>query len=230
MENSDKQKILIVDDEASIIDYLRLGFKYEGFVTASATSGQEALSQVKLFAPDLVVLDRMLGDMDGLEVCSKIREFSELPVLMLSARGEVEDRVAGLNQGADDYLPKPFEFEELLARVRALLRRGGTAATPTTSSKLSYGPLEMDPEARRLRVDGETVELTAREFDLLHHMLSQPGRVLTKEQLITHLWGYDFEGNTSVVEVHISAIRQKLGDHDKTLIRTVRGVGYALGD
>ncbi|MCA9792469.1 MAG: response regulator transcription factor [Candidatus Eremiobacteraeota bacterium] len=226
MSNETKTKILVVDDETSIIDYLRLGFKYEGFDVASALNGQDALELVRSDSPDLVVLDRMLPDLDGLTVCQRIRTFTDVPILMLSARGEVEDRVEGLQKGADDYLPKPFEFEELLARVQALLRRSGRISD---SKLLTYGPLELDPRARRLRSDGDTVELTAREFEILELLMSHQGQVMTREQLITRLWGFDFEGNTSVVEVHISALRSKLGDENKEIIRTVRGVGYVLG-
>ncbi|MGE0494772.1 MAG: response regulator transcription factor [Vulcanimicrobiota bacterium] len=226
MSTDSKTKILVVDDETSIIDYLRLGFKYEGYDVASALNGQDALELVRSDAPDLVVLDRMLPDLDGLTVCQRIRTFTDIPILMLSARGEVEDRVEGLQKGADDYLPKPFEFEELLARVQALLRRSGRVSD---SRQLTYGSLELDPRARRLRSQGETIELTAREFEILELLMSHQGQVMTREQLITRLWGFDFEGNTSVVEVHISALRSKLGDDHKEIIRTVRGVGYVLG-
>lgn len=226
MSTESKTKILVVDDETSIIDYLRLGFKYEGYDVASALNGQDALELVRSDSPDLVVLDRMLPDLDGLTVCQRIRTFTDIPILMLSARGEVEDRVEGLQKGADDYLPKPFEFEELLARVQALLRRSGRVSD---SKQLSYGSLELDPRARRLRSQGETIELTAREFEILELLMSHQGQVMTREQLITRLWGFDFEGNTSVVEVHISALRSKLGDDNKEIIRTVRGVGYVLG-
>lgn len=225
MSDRDKTRILVVDDEQSIIDYLRLGLGYEGFEVAAAMDGRSALTVFQEFRPDLVVLDRMLPDRDGLTVCADLRSISEVPVLMLSAMGEVEDRVEGLQKGADDYLPKPFRFEELLARVQALLRRAGTH----TGRVLTFGDLELDPAARRVRKAGQIVDLTAREFELLELLLRRPGQVFTREQMLTQIWGFDFEGSTNVLEVHVSALRQKLGDADRSLIRTVRGVGYALG-
>lgn len=224
-ESGGKVRILVVDDEPSIVDYISLGLRYEGFEVGSAMTGREALQVYHEFRPDLLVLDRMLPDGDGLSVCRELRAVSAVPVLMLSARGEVEDRVEGLKGGADDYLPKPFKFEELLARIQALLRRSGKYSEQT----LRYADLELDPATRRLRKEGEPVELTAREFDLLEALMRRPTQVLTREQLLSQLWGFDFEGSTNVVEVHISSLRQKLGDTDRRLIRTVRSVGYALG-
>ncbi|MEW6283560.1 MAG: response regulator transcription factor [Candidatus Eremiobacterota bacterium] len=221
----DKPRILVVDDEPSIADYLRLGLGYEGFEVTVAPDGRAALDAFLSNRPDLVVLDRMLPDQDGLSVCRELRSISDVPVLMLSARGEVEDRVEGLQVGADDYLPKPFKFEELLARIRALLRRAGRQL----GDLLQFGDLELDPASRRVRLAGQPVELTTREFDLLEMLMRRPTHVLTREQILTGLWGFDFEGNTNVVEVHVSALRQKLGDSQRRLIRTVRGVGYALG-
>ena len=226
MTESRKTRILVVDDERSIIDFLQLGFKYEGYEVIFAMDGAEAMEKIRQEGPDLVVLDRMLPDLDGLQVCQKLREFSNLPVLMLSARGEVEDRVEGLQQGVDDYLPKPFKFEELLARVQALLRRSGRRLQGET---LRLGSIELDPRARKVTRGEELLELTAREFEILEFLMRHAGQVVSREQLITRLWGFDFEGNTSVVEVHISALRTKIGDQRKELIRTVRGVGYVVG-
>lgn len=225
MSDNDKTRILVVDDEQSIIDYLRLGLGYEGFEVAAAMDGHSALKVFQEFRPDLVVLDRMLPDRDGLTVCADLRSISEVPVLMLSAMGEVEDRVEGLQKGADDYLPKPFRFEELLARVQALLRRAGTQ----TGRVLTFADVELDPASRRVRKAGRVIDLTAREFELLELLMRRPGQVFTREQMLTQIWGFDFEGSTNVLEVHVSALRQKLGDADRSLIRTVRGVGYALG-
>lgn len=224
-ESETRVRILVVDDEPSIVDYISLGLRYEGFEVSSAGDGRQALQTWKDFRPDLIVLDRMLPDGDGLSVCRELRALSEIPVLMLSARGEVEDRVEGLQCGADDYLPKPFKFEELLARIQALLRRTGRH----NDKLLRFADLELDPSTRRLRKSDENIELTAREFDLLEALMRRPTQVFTREQLLSQLWGFDFEGNTNVVEVHISSLRQKLGDTDRTLIRTVRSVGYALG-
>lgn len=224
-ETENRVRILVVDDEPSIVDYITLGLRYEGFEVGSAGDGRQALQTWRDFRPDLVVLDRMLPDGDGLSVCRELRALSEVPVLMLSARGEVEDRVEGLQCGADDYLPKPFKFEELLARIQALLRRAGRH----NDRVLRFADLELDPSTRRLRKSDESIELTAREFDLLEALMRRPTQVLTREQLLSQLWGFDFEGNTNVVEVHISSLRQKLSDKDRTLIRTVRSIGYALG-
>jgi DNA-binding response OmpR family regulator len=220
-----KPRVLVVDDEPSIVEYIRLGLRYEGYEIHVAETGRQALEAYREVRPDVVVLDRMLPDQDGLTVCRELRKVSQVPVIMLSARGQVEDRVEGLEVGADDYLPKPFKFEELLARIRALLRRAGVQS----EKLLRHGDVELDPAARRVRNRGDQVELTTREFDLLESLMRNPGQVLTREQLLTQLWGFDFEGSSNVVEVHISALRQKLGDDDRSLIRTVRGVGYALG-
>ena len=220
-----KTKVLVVDDELSIRDYLRLGLQYEGFEVLTAETGKEALQTFQDQTPDLIILDRMLPDGDGLEVCRELRAVSDVPILMLSARGEVEDRVEGLRTGADDYLPKPFKFPELLARLESLLRRAGRP----TRDLLVFRDLEMDPGARRLRKGGAPIDLTAREFDLLSLLMRRPGQVHTREQIVTHLWGFDYEGQTNVVDVHVSSLRQKLSDSDRRLIRTVRGLGYALG-
>ena len=226
-ENEAEPTLLLVDDEPSILDYIGLGLKYEKvpYLTAGDCAGAEkTLRENKV---DLVVLDRMLPDGDGLELCRKIRERYEVPVLMLSALGEVEDRVEGLNSGADDYLPKPFQFAELIARVRALLRRPHTGAQKSSDKELNSGELRILPQQRRVYQSGEEVELTPKEFELLHFLVAQKGRVYSKDDLVSHLWGSDFDGFTNTVEVHISALRQKLGDEKRRMIRTVRGVGYA---
>lgn len=226
-ENEAEPTLLLVDDEPSILDYIGLGLKYEKvpYLTAGDCAGAEkTLRENKV---DLVVLDRMLPDGDGLELCRKIRERYEVPVLMLSALGEVEDRVEGLNSGADDYLPKPFQFAELIARVRALLRRPHTGAQKSSDKELNSGELRILPQQRRVYQSGEEVELTPKEFELLHFLVAQRGRVYSKDDLVSHLWGSDFDGFTNTVEVHISALRQKLGDEKRRMIRTVRGVGYA---
>lgn len=226
-ENEAEPTLLLVDDEPSILDYIGLGLKYEKvpYLTAGDCAGAEkTLRENKV---DLVVLDRMLPDGDGLELCRKIRERYEVPVLMLSALGEVEDRVEGLNSGADDYLPKPFQFAELIARVRALLRRPNTGAQKSSDKELNSGELRILPQQRRVYQSGEEVELTPKEFELLHFLVAQKGRVYSKDDLVSHLWGSDFDGFTNTVEVHISALRQKLGDEKRRMIRTVRGVGYA---
>lgn len=224
-EHVRKPQVLVVDDEPSIVDFVVLGLRYEGFETATAASGREALERFHESRPDLVILDWMLPDLDGLEVCRRMRSISDVAIIMLTARAELEDKVAGLEGGADDYVPKPFKFEELLARTRALLRRAGRAP----SDRLVHGPLELDPVRREVRKDGAPVALTLREYELLALLLRRPGQVFTREQIIEQLWGFDFEGDTNVVEVHVSALRGKLKDASRQLIRTVRGVGYGLG-
>lgn len=219
-------RALVVDDEDAIVEFVRMGLGYEGFEVEVASGGNEALARFHAFAPHVVVLDRMLPDLDGLEVCRKIRQASDVPIIMLTARGELEDRVEGLETGADDYLPKPFKFPELLARVRALLRRAGMG---TTGRVLRFEDLEMDLATRRVCRDGRPVELTQREFDLLEMFMRRPRHVVRRDQIMARLWGWDASGDTNVVEVHVSALRSKLGDSERRLIRTVRGVGYAVG-
>lgn len=226
-ENEAEPTLLLVDDEPSILDYIGLGLKYEKVPYVTAGDCAEAEKVLREKRVDLVVLDRMLPDGDGLDLCRKIRERYEIPVLMLSALGEVEDRVEGLNSGADDYLPKPFQFAELIARVRALLRRPNTGAKKRPDKELNSGELRILPQQRRVYQSGEEVELTPKEFELLHFLVAQKGRVYSKDDLVSHLWGSDFDGFTNTVEVHISALRQKLGDEKRRMIRTVRGVGYA---
>lgn len=224
-ENTVKRRILVVDDEPSIVDFVTMGLRYEGFEIACASSGREALERFHAFRPDLVVLDWMLPDLDGLEVCRRMRRISDVAVIMLTARAELEDKVVGLESGADDYIAKPFKFEELLARVRALLRRMGMASSPV----LTHGDLSLDTSRRQVRRGGQLADLTLREYALLELLMRRPGQVFTREQILEQLWGFDFQGDTNVVEVHVSALRAKLGDVQRQLIRTVRGVGYGLG-
>ncbi len=221
-------KLLIVDDEKSILDYVGLGLKYEGFSFLTAASCAEAKKKLSDEEVDLVVLDRMLPDGDGVTLCEWIKSSQGIPVLLLSALGEVEDRVEGLNSGADDYLPKPFQFVELVARIRALLRRPKTSGTTTEEDgDIVSGDLRISRSRRRVHLGEQEVELTPKEFELLEFLASRAGRVFSKDELVDHLWGTDFDGFTNTVEVHVSALRQKLGDHSRKMIRTVRGVGYA---
>jgi two-component system alkaline phosphatase synthesis response regulator PhoP len=219
--------LLLVDDEPSILDYIGLGLKYEKIPFLTAQDCAEAEKALRENSVDLVVLDRMLPDGDGLDLCQRIRERYEVPVLMLSALGEVEDRVQGLNAGADDYLPKPFQFAELIARVRALMRRPHVGQKKSADKELNSGALRILPQRRRVYLSSEEIELTPKEFELLHFLVAQEGRVFSKDDLVSHLWGSDFDGFTNTVEVHVSALRQKLGDDNRRMIRTVRGVGYA---
>jgi DNA-binding response OmpR family regulator len=204
-----KTMILVVDDEESILDFVTMALKYDGYEVSTATSGREALEAYRTHHPALVILDWMLPDLDGLAVCREIRSVSPVPILMLTARAQLEDKVTGLDSGADDYLCKPFKLQELQARVRALLRRTGVE----TGNTLTFGDLSMNTATRVVTRAESPVEITAREFDLLEMFLRNPRHVLTKEQILNQLWGWEYEGNANVVEVHVSALRSKLGDN-----------------
>jgi len=219
------EDILIIEDDAKIAEFLRRGLIYEGYTVRVARDGGEGLAMAREKAPDLVILDLMLPGMDGLEVCQRLRAASEVPILILTARGRVADRVAGLDKGADDYLVKPFAFEELLARIRALMRR----RAPKDREVLTFADLTLDPATRRVHRGGREVELTAREFDLLEYFLRHPEQVLTREQIFDTVWGYDFLGESNIIEVYVRYLRSKLeAAGEPRLIQTVRGVGYAL--
>ncbi len=217
-------RVLVVDDEEVIVDLISTGLRYEGFDVAVATDGREALAQAARFQPHLVVLDWMLPGLDGLTVCQRLRAQSDMAILMLTARGELDDRIAGLEGGADDYLVKPFKFQELLARIRAILRRHNLSLR----RRLSVGDLQLDRETREVWRAGQPIDLTPREFELLEVLLMHPRQVFSRETLLNRVWGYDYVADPNLVEVHISALRTKLGDTARQLIRTVRGVGYTL--
>ncbi len=217
-------RVLVVEDERAIADFIRLGLTHQGYAVDIAVDGAEGLRRFRAFEPHLVMLDLMLPGMDGLELCRRLREISTTPILMLTARDDVGDRVRGLDDGADDYLTKPFDFAELSARVRALLRR----AQGPTAETLRAGELILDPAAREVRVDETVVPLTAREFDLLHYLMRYPGRVLTREAILHAVWGPGFVGDDNVIEVYIRYLRDKIGDRPPRHILTVRGVGYVL--
>ena len=215
-----------MDDERHIVDFVVMGLEGRGMEVKGALDGSAALKDLEGFRPDVVVLDLMLPGLSGLEVCRRTRAKSDVPILILSARDEVEDRVDGLNLGADDYLVKPFAFEELAARVVALLRRSG--APP--GRVLRHADLELDQATREVRRSGHLIDLTAREFALLRYFMEHPRQVLSKNQLLEAVWGYDYVGDSNVVEAYVSYLRRKLnapGEPD--LIQTVRGSGYRLG-
>ncbi len=216
-------RVLVVEDEETIAEFVAMGLSYAGFQVTVARDGKEGLEEFRRLRPDLVVLDVMLPGIDGFAVLSRIRLGSDVPVVMLTARGEVDDRVQGLDLGADDYLPKPFKFKELLARIRAVLRRRNLEVVPI----LRLGPISLRRDTREVTVDNSPIVLTPRELDLLEFLMQHPRQVFSRETILNRVWGYDFIGETNVVEVHVSALRQKLGDH-RDLIQTVRGVGYTL--
>ena len=217
------ETILVVEDEQAIASFVAAYLRKDGFDVRMTASGREALSLVGSDPPSLVVLDLMLPDLDGMEVCRRIRETSTLPVLMLTARDDDLDKIAGLEVGADDYLTKPFNPKELVARVRAILRRGGTKGRPE-SGTLTHGELVLDAGRRECRVGDEEIRLAPKEFDLLWELLDHRGLVLTRDQLLERVWGYTFAGDTRTVDVHVRQLRRKLGD--AAPIVTVWGIGY----
>lgn len=217
--------ILIVDDEAQIVEFLRMGLTYEGYHVLTAPDGAAALQQVTAGRPDLIILDVMLPQVNGLDVARQLRQArSDTPILMLTARDAVDDRVSGLDSGADDYLTKPFAFKELLARLRALLRRRGI----NTDRYLAFADVQLDRETRQVTRGQRTIDLTPREFDLLELFLLHPNQVLPRDTILMRIWGYDYEGESNVLEVFVRHLREKLGDDPIQLIQTVRGIGYVI--
>jgi two-component system response regulator MprA len=219
------EHILVVEDDRGIADTLSRGFIFEGYRVTVAYDGQDGLISAREQMPDLVVLDWMLPDLDGLEVCRRLRAASDVPILMLTAKDSIPDRVQGLDAGADDYLVKPFAFDELLARIRALLRRAG----PPQADVLHFADLELDTGTRLARRGDKTIELTAKEYELLELFLRNPRNVLTRDLIFDRVWGYDFGGESNIIEVYVRYLRRKLeADGLPRLIQTVRGVGYVL--
>jgi DNA-binding response OmpR family regulator len=222
----DTQTILVVEDEQAIASFVAAYLKKDGFAVRMTASGKEALNLVAAEAPALVVLDLMLPDLDGMEVCRRIRESSTLPVLMLTARDDDLDKIAGLEVGADDYLTKPFNPRELVARVRAILRRS-TERTRPEAGVLRHGELVLDAGRRECHVGETEIRLAPKEFDLLWELLDHRGFVLTRDQLLERVWGYTFAGDTRTVDVHVRQLRRKLGDASPVV--TVWGIGYKAG-
>jgi DNA-binding response OmpR family regulator len=220
------QTILVVEDEQAIASFVAAYLRKDGFTVRMTASGREALTLVHSEDPALVVLDLMLPDLDGMEVCRRIRETSTMPVLMLTARDDDLDKIAGLEAGADDYLTKPFNPRELVARVRAILRRSASLAQPEGGT-LTHGSLVLDAGRRECRVGDEEIRLAPKEFDLLWELLDHKGLVLTRDQLLERVWGYTFAGDTRTVDVHVRQLRRKLGD--AAPIVTVWGIGYKAG-
>jgi two-component system, OmpR family, alkaline phosphatase synthesis response regulator PhoP len=220
------QTVLVVEDEASIASFVAAYLKNAGYIVRTTASGAEALKLVASEKPALVVLDLMLPDMDGVEVCKRIRQSTDLPVLMLTARDEDVDKIIGLEVGADDYMTKPFNPRELVARVRAILRRATTERQKGESAVLVHGDLTVDAGRREARVGEEEIQLAPKEFDLLWELLDHRGLVLTRDQLLERVWGYTFAGDTRTVDVHVRQLRRKLGDASP--IVTVWGVGYKV--
>jgi two-component system, OmpR family, response regulator len=220
------ETLLLVDDEENLRSMLDAALRHMGFDVHPVASGREALEAVPLVRPDLIVLDVMLPDLDGFEVCRRLRnDGSRVPVLFLTARDATEDKVRGLTLGGDDYLVKPFSLEELVARAQAVLRRSGLAQADTV---LRLADLEMDDDAHRVRRAGQEVALSPTEYNLLRFLLVNQGRVMSKAQILDHVWQYDFGGDGGVVETYIGYLRRKVDNVDPRLIHTIRGVGYTL--
>ncbi|BFH70168.1 MAG: response regulator transcription factor [Paenibacillus dendritiformis] len=223
-----RSTIMVVDDDEKITSMLRRGLVFEGYEVRTATNGSEGLREMMIREPDLLILDVMMPEVDGWEVCRRLREAgSNVPVLMLTAKDEVQDRVHGLDLGADDYLVKPFALEELLARVRALLRRRAEGEGGT--HRLTFEDVVLDLHTREVLRDGKPIELTAKEFELLHLFMQNPKRVLPRDVIMEKIWGYDYSGESNVLEVYIAMLRQKTEEHGgKRIIQTIRGTGYVL--
>ena len=218
-------RILVVDDDPEIVSFVKRGLAYEGYTVDAAADGTEALDRARDREPDLVILDVMMPGMDGMEVARRLRQGGEVPILMLTAKGTVADKVAGLESGADDYLVKPFAFDELLARVKALLRR----RQPKEGEVLRFSDLSLDTSTREVRRGGEPIDLTTQEYNLLELFMRHPRQVLKRDLIYERVWGYDFEGLSNVIEVYVRYLRSKLEAGDRPrLIHTVRGVGYVL--
>lgn len=219
--------VLIVEDEENISSFVAMYLKKEGYEVRIEGTGEEGLAAAEDEEPDVIILDIMLPGIDGFEVCRQLRRDSQVPIIMLTARDTATDKVVGLELGADDYLTKPFDPRELVARVKSVLRR--TQAGPggiTENSRIEYNDLVLDPERREITVLDEPINLTAKEFDLLHYLLLNRGLALSRQQLLEHVWGYDFLGDTRTVDVHINQVRKKIGD--AVIIESVRTIGYKL--
>ena len=222
-----KQRILIADDDANIAELISLYLMKEGYETKRAADGREALRMVPIFDPDLIILDSMMPEMDGYEVCREVRKNNSTPIIMLTAKGETFDKVLGLELGADDYMVKPFDTKELVARVKAVLRRLDNKET--NSKKINFENLMINLSNYSVAYMDENVEMPPKELELLFYLASHPNQVFTREQLLNQIWGYEYYGDTRTVDVHIKRIREKLGndeDHPKWSIKTVWGVGY----
>ena len=222
-----KQKILIVDDEPSIQELIRFNLEQSGFDTAVASDGFAALEMFESYKPDLIVLDLMLPGKDGYDVCKEIRRTSNVPIIMLTAKETELERVLGLELGADDYMTKPFSPLELVARIKAVLRRA-SGQEAQDENEYKVGNIHLQVDTREVKVNDQLVELTRKEFDLLHIFMQNVGKVMTGEVLLQKVWGYEYEGETRTVDVHIRHLRRKLGPEGESRIETIHGVGYKL--
>jgi two-component system, OmpR family, response regulator len=224
-------KLLVVDDEPDIVELLSASLKYHGYEVATAASGREAMEEARRFRPDMILLDVMMPELDGFDVLRRLRgEGTRTPVLFLTARDATEDKIKGLTLGGDDYVTKPFSLSEILARIQAVLRRAsdpaGGASVP--SARLTFADIELDDDTHEVFKGGHEVQLSPTEFKLLRYFMTNPGRVLSKAQILDHVWQYDFGGDAGVVESYVSYLRKKVDTTDPRLLHTLRGVGYSL--
>ena len=223
-------RLLVVDDEPNIVELLSMSLRFAGFEVATATNGRDAVGVAHTFRPDLVLLDVMLPDMDGFDVIRRLRgEGARAPVLFLTARDATEDKVTGLTLGGDDYVTKPFSLEEVIARIRAVLRRAQAASgAQVASAQLSFADVQLDDDTHEVWKAGDEVSLSPTEFKLLRYLMQNAGRVLSKAQILDHVWNYDFGGDASIVESYVSYLRKKVDTTEPRLIHTLRGVGYTM--
>lgn len=217
-------KVLLVDDEPNILQFLEMGLTNEGYQVRTANDGAEGLSVFRDFCPHIVILDVMMPQLDGFEVCRRMKQIQPVAVIMLTAKEEPEDRVRGLTIGADDYMPKPFSFEELLARIHARIRN----QFPNLLEEVAAGPFRIDDRRKEIRMNDQPLELSPTEYDLLRLLLLENGYVLSKSVILDRVWGYDFGGEENIVEVYIRSLREKIGDREHQRIRTIRGAGYRM--
>ncbi|GAA1571867.1 two-component system response regulator PhoP [Kribbella hippodromi] len=225
MNSEAKPRLLVVEDEPNLLEVLAGSLRYAGFDTATATTGQAALAEAKRHRPDAIVLDVMLPDLDGFEVLRQLRTSTTAPVLFLTARDATDDKIRGLTIGGDDYITKPFSLDEVIARIHVVLRRQYVAVA---SPRLVFADLELDPETYEVWRAGKSIALSPTEFKLLRYFMTNPGRVLSKAQILDHVWNYDFRGDSGIVETYIHALRRKIGEPGSRLIHNLRGVGYVL--
>ena len=223
----DSKKILVVDDDENICELLRLYLEKDGFQTVVANDGEQALKYAQIHNPDLILLDIMLPLLDGWQVCREIRKTSNVPIIMLTAKGETFDKVLGLELGADDYVTKPFDTKEVVARMKAVLRRSSENEKSESAKEVRYDKLRINITNYELVVDGETIDTPPKELELIYHLASNPNRVYTRDQLLDEVWGFDYYGDSRTVDVHVKRLREKLeGVSDKWSLKTVWGVGY----
>jgi len=220
-------RILVVDDDKNICELLRLYLEKEGYTVTISNEGEEAITKFNAINPDLILLDIMLPTLDGWQVCREIRKTSNVPIIMLTAKGETFDKVLGLELGADDYVVKPFDTKEVIARVKAVLRRIGGAAPAVERKEVSYDKLSVNMTRYELKVDGKVIDTPPKELELLFHLASNPNRVYTRDQLLDEVWGFEYYGDSRTIDVHVKRLREKLeGVSDKWSLKTVWGVGY----